>query len=80
MTVDRALGQALARARRVLNEDRDGRLVHDLAIRGAEAVVEGEARRRQLLAELADPDLTSKRLDLEALSRVRAEDEAAVEL
>lgn len=81
VTVDPALSEALSHARTLLSKDlRDATLIHDLAVKGAEALGEASERRRRLLRELADPELTARRLDLAALERVRVEDEQPVDL
>lgn len=53
VTKDHALAEALDRAR-ALEEDKPmATLVHDLAIRGADALVEERRKRQQLLAWVA---------------------------
>jgi hypothetical protein len=72
VTNDPLLDEAITRARLWLNGAPDATIVHDLAIRGAEAMAQDEGLRRtalERLAELAtDPDSD---LDREALLTVR---------
>lgn len=72
VTNDPELAAAIARARPLLNGAPDATIVHDLAIRGAEALAGDDELRLQALDRLAalvtDPDSD---LDREALLGVR---------
>ena len=72
VTNDPALDEAITRARIWMNGAPDATIVHDLAIRGAEALAADEDRRRESLDRLArlvtDP---GSDLDREALLNVR---------
>ena len=71
VTNDPALDEAITRARTWMNGAPDATIVHDLAIRGAEALTEEEERRREALTALADwaTDPTSS-IDRETLLRI----------
>lgn len=72
VTNDPSLDEAITRARIWMNGAPDATIVHDLAIRGAEAMAQDEELRREALERLArlatDPDSD---LDREALLNVR---------
>jgi hypothetical protein len=72
VTKDPALARAIARSRPLLNATGEARIVHDLAIRGAEALAADEEIRAKAIEELVrlstDPD---SELDREALLDVR---------
>lgn len=52
VTKDPELAVAIARVRPLMNGAGEATIVHDLAIRGAEALVEEEARRQAALEDL----------------------------
>jgi hypothetical protein len=54
VTNDPELDEAITRARIWMNGAPDATIVHDLAIRGAEAMAQGEGLRRAALEQLAD--------------------------
>jgi adenylylsulfate kinase-like enzyme len=74
VTLDEELGQALARV-----EALDGRrmprarLLRDLALRGAEAVLEDDADRREKLERLAELSTSPDWLDHDLLMRIEEE-------
>ena len=72
MTNDPELDEAITRARPLLHGAPDATIVRALAIRGAQALVENEERRRDGLERLARwaTDLGSS-MDRETLLRVR---------
>lgn len=71
MTNDPDLAEVLARARLWMNGAPDATIVHDLEIRGAEAMAQDEALRQDALDRLArwatDPDSS---MDRETLMRI----------
>lgn len=71
VTNDPSLDEAITRARLWMNGAPDATIVHDLAIRGAEAMAQDEGLRREALERLAewatDPDSS---MDRETLLRV----------
>ena len=71
VTNDPALDEAITRARTWMGRAPDATIVHDLAIRGAEALTREEGRRREALNELADwaTDPTSS-MDRETLLHI----------
>ncbi len=72
VTRDAELDEALESVAPFVGPVRPARLVHDLAIRGAEALVEDEAPRREALARLArlrETDL----VDWDVLARIDRE-------
>jgi hypothetical protein len=74
VTRDRALDDALRRARPILGEGPEAALVHELAIRGAEAVLEREERRREAMRRLGEWSTSrSGPIDWDVLARVRKE-------
>ena len=72
VTNDEELAEALARVRPILNGLSDARLVHELAIRGAEATLAQEEERKAALQWLiewsTDPNSS---MDREALRNVK---------
>lgn len=69
VTKDPELTRALKRARDAIGEEvTEARLVHDLAVRGAQLVTGERTRRRAALERMADPDRGG--LDLELLGQV----------
>lgn len=72
VTKDPELAQAIARSRPLLNGTGEATIVHDLAIRGAEALAADDERRAKAIEELVrlstDPD---SELDRAALLDVR---------
>lgn len=74
VTVDPELAEALVRVRRIEGGGvADATLVRDLALRGAATVETAVARRKRLLAELADPSFLPE-LDGSALARMEEEE------
>lgn len=69
VTKDPDLAAAIARARPLLNGAPEATIVHDLAIRGADALVQDEARRQELLEELLAWSLGDD-MDRETLLRI----------
>lgn len=71
MTNDPELDEAITRARTWMNGAPEATIVHDLAIRGAEALARDEGLRREALERLAewatDPDSS---MDRETLLRI----------
>lgn len=72
VTKDQELAAAISRARPLMDGAAEATIVRDLAIRGAEALVDDDVRRREALERLialtTDPDSD---LDREALLTVR---------
>jgi hypothetical protein len=69
--IDAALANAMERARGTGDApDAQARLIHDLAITGAEHIARSAAERERLLAELADPDWTATHLDSAVVDEV----------
>jgi hypothetical protein len=74
VTVDEELEEALARVEALDDcEIPRARLLRELALRGAEAVVEADADRRAKLRRLAELSVQPDFFDREALKRVREE-------
>ena len=74
VTQDPELAAALRRAAPIVGERRTARLVRDLAIRGAEAILAEEEERRQALRRLAEWSTTrTGPIDWDVLARVRTE-------
>lgn len=69
VTKDPELAAAIARARPLLNGAPEATIVHDLAIRGAEALAEDEALRREALEDLLAWSLSDE-MDRETLRNI----------
>ncbi len=71
VTNDPALDEAITRARTWMNGAPEATIVHDLAIRGAEAMTQDETLRREALERLTDwATDTGSSLDRETLLRI----------
>jgi hypothetical protein len=70
VTKDPALAEALARVERYFDGAPAARIVHDLAIKGAEALVEEQRRHDEAIERLIAWSTSENGLDWEALERV----------
>jgi hypothetical protein len=74
LTIDEELEEALARVEALGGRDAPrSRLIRELALRGAEAVIEADPDRREKLRRLAELSVQPDFFDREALKRVREE-------
>ena len=71
VTNDPELAEALARVQRYFPGRPVAAVVHDLAVKGAAAVAEEEARREAAIERLIEWSTSDDGLDWEALTRVR---------